>query len=132
MKNNEVLVEGNNIKIKENNQIKDLGNQGSSSVYALKYYKILDNNIISDKNVYLDFSYSIKGYENNLYYIIPTLSAYLNKITNSMVSFSFAPICYEGNWFMTVDEWLILVGFTKEQISLMIQEITEEEFYKID
>ena len=64
MKNNEVLVEGNNIKIKENNQIKDFSNQGSSSINNKVFIKIKNFKLL-DKYEWISTYIKSYGYYNS-------------------------------------------------------------------
>lgn len=86
MKNNEVLVEGNNIKIKENNKIKDLG--GSSS-NKLRYFiaPITNEETLTTFGLFSSIPYcSIVNNKLCQLELIPSFENFPPKVSNIMIS----------------------------------------------
>lgn len=126
------MVEGSNIKIKENNEIKDLS--GSSSVYVPKYYRILNKDLIEDKDFISILKYNsciYKVYYQGTFAIASYFDVGDNEFIDDIIAVGFLP---QGDSSLFITNFFDIFNYTGYEYiaNSVLQEITEEEFYKID
>lgn len=136
LRNNEVLVEGNAIKIKENGQVSNIsGSSGGGGDRGNYIYCIVkDLNTIFNYNDLLSILKSYLIHSNNFYICYQNISGGFPEGTEIILHYEKLELplkCYYNGEFrniITLEEFEQLTGLDSNNRPFKI--ITEEEFYK--